>query len=185
MRGRVGPVSSRYSDIGHHHITRDPGIPATPDPAADKLSSSGQVTPFMNNVVVIIRTLLCDASWESTIKGTIDCQDVKWTFWQRAEAVLDLNGVSGCWFWFCPRSLMYKGRHGGLEVSEACARPGGGTLTITISTPGISDMVNLTVDARVLMVNVVTQQAFMSRYDQNCPIWLEAFMIKLSLGTYN
>ena len=40
MRGPREPVSSRYSDIGHYHITRDPGIPAAPDLASGKLSSS-------------------------------------------------------------------------------------------------------------------------------------------------
>ena len=90
---------------------------------------------------------------------------LSWTDWQRAAPVLDLSSSSGCWFWFCPRSLLgYKCWHWGREVSEAWARQGGGTLTITITTPDIFDMDMLAVDARVLMVNVVTQSAFMSSY---------------------
>ena len=163
MRGRRAPVSSRYSDIGHHHITRDPGIPDPPDLASGKLSSSwlSSTVFFCMAMIFLVIRWYHDASLEGTIKW----QNKNFsTAWQRDAVVLDLRSISGCWFWFCPQSLGYKWWQRGREVSEAWARQGGGTLTITITTPEISDMVMLTVDARVLMVNVVTEPAFMSRY---------------------
>lgn len=76
MRGPREPVSSRYSDIGHYHITRDPGIPAAPDLASGKLSSSvtqiqrflsGRWSSIMKMIFLVIRCCN-DASWEGTIQ---------------------------------------------------------------------------------------------------------------------
>ena len=54
MRGPREPVSSRYSDIGHYHITRDPGIPAAPDLASGKLSSSvTQIQSFCQMILIM------------------------------------------------------------------------------------------------------------------------------------